>query len=422
METEPIEGLELTPDQQRQWEDTMSLLGWKAPGFRHIFYKLLTQSHNKYYAVPTKQVPYAATDAKNIMINPDSYFKFNLMERVFVAAHEVVHNVYGDVELLHRVAAAGKVPMNDGTFLPFDNEVMQKSMDYRINALLVDSRIGTMPKIGWYDPKIAGANDSVLDVYAKMYKKKKEDKDQGGKGDGPGGFDQLMAPGKSMGQDPAQAAGQRNQQQWAVELAQAQTLQQARDQGKMAGALQRMFKDILEPQIPWIEKIAAIFARKVGSGAYNWKKPDRRFIVRDLHMPSRSGHQAGWIVIWGDTSGSIGSAELNKYLGELAGIIEDVRPRRLTILWCDARIHRIDEVEEVMDLHTIKAQGVGGGGGTSVHPCFEWIDKQNEEKPDVFIGFTDGYVTFPKVAPSYHVIWAAVADTKFPWGDVVRVK
>lgn len=415
-EIEKIEPCGLTPAQKQKWEDTMSLMAWTAPGFRHIFYKLLANNNGDYVAVPTKSIPVAATDAKNILINPDTYFEYGLKERVFIGAHEIVHNVYGDVELLHRCQASGKVPMHDGTSLPFDNEVMQHSMDYRINDLLVDSKIGTLPKGALHDKKLAVANDSVLDVYKKVYKKKKDDGSLG-----KGQFDMVLAPGKSTGQTPQQAASQRNQQQWAVEVAAAQTLEQIRTQGKMAGSLQRMFKDILQPQIPWTEHIKSIFNRRVGSGSYNWRRPDRRFIVRDLYMPSRSGHGAGWLVIWGDTSGSIGDGELNSYLGELAGIIEDVRPKRLTVIWCDAKIHYVDECEDAGDLYRIKARGVGGKGGTSVDPVMKWI-ADSTEKPDMFIGFTDGYVTFPKKEPAFPVIWADVGGTTYPWGEVVRIK
>jgi predicted metal-dependent peptidase len=138
-------------------------------------------------------------------------------------------------------------------------------------------------------------------------------------------------------------------------------------------------------------------------------------------MPSKSGHGAGWIVIWGDTSGSIGNGELSRYMAELSGIIEDVRPKRLTILWCDAAIHRVDEVEEASDLARIQYEGVGGGGGTSVHPVMEWI-ADHTEKPDMFIGFTDGYVSFPEIEPSFPVIWASVTkDVTYPWGEVVHI-
>lgn len=418
-DSEKLDDCGLTPQQVREWQDTMSLMAWTCPGFRHLFYKLLNNNHGKYVCVPTRKVPVAATDARNILINPDTFFKYPLQERVFIIGHEIVHNIYMDVPFLHRCQQNETVPMNDGTTKPFNNEVMQRAMDYRINALLRDSRIGKPPKECCLDDTIAKAHDGIADVYKKLY----EDHEQNGTMPG-GGFDVVLKPNASTGQSPNQSP--QNPQQWAVEVKAAQTLEQMRSQGKMAGALQRMFEEILNPIVPWTEKIRGIFNRKVGSGNYNWRRPDRRFIVRDLYMPSRSGNGAGWVVCWADTSGSISSTEMSQYLAELSAIVEDCQPKRLTVVWCDAAIGRIDDLEEACDMAALKADiaanGVNGGGGTSVDPVFDWIRDQGE-KPEVFIGFTDGYVSFPHVEPDFVTIWASTAKKPedYPWGDVVEI-
>jgi predicted metal-dependent peptidase len=410
----------LTQKQTREWADTMSLMAWTCPGFRHIFYKLLTNHNGQYACIPTRDVPVAATDGRNILINPDTFFAYTLQERVFITAHEIVHNIYMDVPLIHRCSKSGTVPMDDGTSKPFNNDVMQRAMDYRINALLRDSRIGKPPKDCCLDDKIATAKDGITDTYKKLY----EDYEQNGNMPG-GGFDTVLQPNASTGQSP-NAQGQ-NPQQWAVEVKAAQTLEAMRAQGKMAGALKRMFEEILDPQVPWTEKIRSIFSRKVGHGNYNWRKPDRRFIVRDLYMPSSTGHGAGWIVVWGDTSGSIGVPDLCQYMAELSAIVDECSPNRLTVIWCDAAIHRIDEIADTTDMAKLKydaaKDGVGGGGGTSVQPVFDWIATQ-EGRPEVFIGFTDGYVDFPKTEPDFLTIWASTAKGSegYPWGDVVEIK
>ena len=117
-QTTVLKPMALTPQQVGQWGDTNSMMAWTCPGFRYIWYKMLANNHGKQVAVMSTSVPIAATDGQNLIINPEEYFKFSLPERVFIAAHEIVHNVYGDVELLHRCQKSGHVPMHDGTSLP----------------------------------------------------------------------------------------------------------------------------------------------------------------------------------------------------------------------------------------------------------------------------------------------------------------
>ena len=172
--------------------------------------------------------------------------------------------------------------------------------------------------------------------------------------------------------------------------------------------------------MPWADKIAAFFARKVGSGAYDWRRADRRLVLRDIYAPGRSGHGAGVVAVAIDTSGSIicDPTLLQRFMGELAGILEDVRPKRLLVLCIDAAVHAVDEVEEASDIMTLKPKG---GGGTDFRPAFDWLAKENLEV-DALVYLTDGYGTFPKSAPSYPVIWGNITPTlpptHYPFGEV----
>lgn len=421
-----IETLELTDKQKSQWQDTITMLGWTAPGFRHIMFKMLNNNNGDYVAVMSRRHSIAATDAKNIIINPDNFFKFTLPERVFIVAHEIVHNMYGDVELLHRCQKSQTVPMHDGTTRPFDNQTMQHAMDLRIDTLLMQSNIGKPPQISKDRTKGLNleetANSSVLDQYKRLYKKK-PDQEEGGDGEGSGnggGFDELLPPGNSTGQDATSAANERNQQQWAVETAAAQILEQAnKSQGTMGAAMQRLFKEIMEPEVDWTEQVRAEVARNTGGGDYNWRRGDRRFLGEDIFLPSPSGFGAGHLVIWGDTSGSRSDAEIASNIAEIAGIIEDVRPERLTVLWGDAEVANVEEIDDASDLRKLDPKG---GGGTDIEPCLEWIEQNCDTPPDMFLAFTDGYLSFPDEEPrNYPVLWVMSTDVEAPWGKTVRV-
>jgi len=178
--------------------------------------------------------------------------------------------------------------------------------------------------------------------------------------------------------------------------------------------------------VDWKEKIRALFMRKVGSDAYDWKRPDKRFISRHpdaIYVPGRSGFGCGVIVVAVDTSGSVDDKSLDMFMGEMHGILEDVRPRELHIMWCDAFVHRVDICDEPSDLNTIRSERAPGGGGTSFIPPFEKVAELGLE-PDCLVYLTDGYGPFPERGPSYPVVWGNISgpDTiKYPFGDVVDI-
>jgi predicted metal-dependent peptidase len=414
-----LEACALTPAQEKLWSDTRVALLWHCPAFSHIFYTMLDNAGSKHVAMFTKDVPIAATDGVNLLLNPETFFKYNLNERIFICAHEIMHCVWNHCGLMHGFQRRGKISYPDGSELPYNQETMNVATDLVINGLLIESKIGAYNKDWLHDKQYAVSTDSAIDAYKKVFQQQ-----QGkgkGKGQGPSGsgFDQHLAPGTSQGKDPSTATAERNDLKWQTEVAAAAAA--AKAQGKLPAGLERWFGEILNPQVDWRDKIAALFARKVGSGSYNWQKPDRRLIVRDIYYPGRSSFGCGTVVIGVDTSGSIGPKELDMFFAEMAGILEDCRPQKLVVMWCDAHVHRVDEAEEPSDLNVIRAKGAPGGGGTSFVPVFEEIGKLGLE-PDCLVYLTDLYGTFPQKAPSYPLIWASIAPpnaVKVPFGDLV---
>jgi predicted metal-dependent peptidase len=227
-----------------------------------------------------------------------------------------------------------------------------------------------------------------------------------------------MKPGASKGKEPQTAAKERNQAEWDMHIAAAANLQ--RLQGKMPAGLERVFQEVLVPAVDWKDKIRALFARKLGTGSYDWKKPDRRLIVRDIYTPARSGYGAGTVVVGVDTSGSISSKEVDMFLAEVGGILEDVKPRELHLCWCDAALHRTDICDSPSDLYVIRAKGAPGGGGTSFKPVFDYV-ADNDLRPDCIVYLTDGHGDFPSYKPECPMIWASIDKKEYPWGDVVMI-
>lgn len=432
-----IESCDLTPAEERLWSDSRVALMWHCPAFTHILYEMLNKQGNKHIAIFTKDAticPIAATDGSSLILNPTTFFKFNLSERIFIMAHEILHCIMAHMEMMHKSRARGHVAYPDGKRLKYDHGVMNHALDYVINHLLHESKVGAMPQkdgqnVGLLDPNIATGKDSGLDVYRKLYKDKPSGKGPvgPGPGDGGGGFDEHLAPGTSQGKDPTQATQERNETEWATQIAAAAN--SARAQGKMPAGLDRFFKEMLEAAVDWKEKIQALFARKVGSGSFDFRRADRRLIVRDIYAPSRSGFGANCVVVGGDTSGSIDYASRSDgrvstgdmFFAEMAGIMSDVRPKRLVLMFCDAAVHNVFECEDAMDLNTLRGKPVGGGGGTSFIPVFEKIQEMGLQ-PDALVYLTDGMGTFPAAAPNYPVIWGSIIkSSQYPFGDVVDI-
>lgn len=413
---------EMDPKHEKAWADTRVALLWHCPAFSHIFYTMMDVfPGNKHIAYFTEEVPIAATDGNALFLNPVTFFKYNLNERVFICAHEIMHCILNHMVLMHGCVKTGKVPYSD-TSLEYNGQLMNVALDLVINDLLIKSKVGQYSTDWLHDESMGTKDDSALDVYRKLFKKL-SGKGGSGSGDGPKGkgFDQHLAPGTSEGKDPNQAVQERNaaQQKWATEIAAG--MNAARVQGKLPAALDRALSEILDPKVDWREKIEALFARRLGSGSYNWRALDRRLVVRDIIAPGRSGFGADTVIVGIDTSGSIGPKEVNMFLAEVGGILEDVRPRRVLVSWCDAKLHRVDEMDEPGDLAEARHKGAPGGGGTSFLPVFEYAN-QLEGHIDALVYLTDGMGTFPDKAPSYPVIWGNInPGYQYPFGDVVDI-
>lgn len=406
----------LTSQQERWWEQTRAKLLSEAPGFTFILYQLMNPHRRDMKAVFTKtpEIPVAATDGLYLYLNVDKWFRYTLPERTFIVAHEVCHAILNHPVTLHVYRRLGKVKFKDGTEAAWDEGTAQSAADYIINDMLVQSKIGTLPKDGHHNPGLITHRDSFIDAYQKLLK-------HHGHGGAGNGFDIVLKPGTGEGKSPQQAIDERNGQEWKTAVAAA--MASAKAQGKLPSSMQSMFEELLEPRVAWEEYIVGFFRRKLSAGSYDFRRPDRRLIARmpePIYAPSRSGFGADTVVVAVDTSGSIGTKTLALFMGEMAGVLGDVRPKNLYVVWCDAAVKRVDQPEDVEDLRAMQRKGAPGRGGTDFCPVFEWVAEQGL-KPDALLYLSDLAGTFPKAAPDYPILWGSIGADKAPFGEVVVI-
>ena len=397
--------------------DSMAYLVMKHPFWAHLLYNEMNIAY-----VDLDAIPFAATDSYTIFLNPKRMRKegWTFAEVAFVLAHEVAHYFFGDLIMMVKYHEDGCVALPGNRSLPYDAEVMNHAEDYRINAMLIEGKVGKMPSVGLFDTNMSAKGmEPAIEIYEKIWKT------TGGKGGGGGrgGFDIHIKPG-SKAKD-ADKAGKRIQA--VVAAAQAA---EAAGQGKLPAAVSTLLGEILEPHVPWQDFLKSTMLRKAGDPMFDWRYLDKRLLVRDPQMYfARQAHMgAGTVVIGYDTSGSCVNPDVQqRFFSEMTGIVNDVNPQELIVIWCDSKVQRVDELEEPDDLEDLRIEinrlgGAPGGGGTSFVPVFEEIEKRGIN-PDMVVYLTDTYGTFPTQEPGYPVIWASIVKKPIvPWGDVVEVE
>jgi predicted metal-dependent peptidase len=418
----------LTPEQKTAVE--IARVGFMAacPFFCHYFYAEMRE-------VYTLDVPTAATDGRNIFINPEYIAGLKPPERVFVFAHEVYHVIMRHPQRMAHYSREGECGGK-----PWDAGQFNKAADYVINADLLEQGVGMCNPSWLYDPKVTGA-DLSEDIYARKYQKPPPGQGQGqggqsgstygqsgkgpkgakgdGKADAQGGsFDSVLPPsidpvtGKEDVPDPAE-----------FKEAVARAAAAAKAMGNMPANFKRLVDEILEPEVDWKDKIRMVLTGRIGSRGETWDRPNRRRLALNpmIILPGRKGFGAGTVVVGVDTSGSIGEKELAAFFAEVGGILNDVRPKRVVLIACDAHVQQVDEAASLDELQVVRQKGLKGGGGTRFEPVFDRVEK-DRMNPDALVFFTDLLGTFPKQAPAYPTVWCSTSKgIPAPFGDLVEI-
>jgi predicted metal-dependent peptidase len=207
-------------------------------------------------------------------------------------------------------------------------------------------------------------------------------------------------------------------QERAWKIATQEAAQVARAQGEMPRGIDRVIKNLLDPQLSWRE-ILARFITENSRSDYMWSRPNRRYINRRVYLPMLNSPTLGTIVIMVDTSASIRQQELNSFGSEIGGVLLSYPSTNLRVMYIDSVVAHDEEVDiGSLDLHP------KGGGGTNFKPGFRRLMEEGVE-PSCVLYFTDGECdSYPK-APAYPVLWVLPSlrsSFRPPFGEVLRLK
>ena len=296
-----------------------------------------------------------------------------------------------------------------------DGRTANMACDYVINIIIDDIRkrtggFVTLPKGGLLDRKYEGMDSQTV------YNMLREEGDGGGSGGGEGeGFDDHdWESGEGMSQEEIEQIGKDINQ--AIRQGQLMA-------GKLGGNKSRDLGALIEPKVDWREQLREfVSSTAVGKDISTWQRVSRRWLQHDMYMPSTITENVGRIVVAIDTSGSIGTAELSKFLSEVQGICVNTKPEKVDLLYWDTDVaaHEV-YTQEQLDKLTSSTKPAGGGG-TDV-ACVSKYLKDNQIRPECVIVLTDGYIYGDWGTWNAPVLWTIVGGNKVvpPMGTTIHL-
>lgn len=361
---------------------------------------------------------YAATDMKNIYLNPEYVEVATINDLMSDLCHEVGHNA-----LMHGPRMEGR-----------NHRLWNIAADHAINLMLEEQGFKA-PLGGWLaDKKYTGM--SAEKIYADLRDQaakqpKKPDKGEPGSGQpgdsqpgsGEPGDDPSDGAGDGIAEDrmhgdllPVAGAGDPAERAETVRKMQqkvAQAAMAAKLAGKLKGSLATMVDEFLNPKVPWAALLRDYLMRVVKDDE-SWTRRNRRF--RNVYLPARYSERMGPIVIIGDSSGSIWCSpeELKTFATEIQSVADQVMPEHIRLIWADTEVAS----EEVFENGQPLKFEVKGGGGTDMRVPLKHVEQYD---PEVVILLTDGYTPWPDVEPPYPLIVCCSTETRVPVGQVIRL-
>jgi predicted metal-dependent peptidase len=285
--------------------------------------------------------------------------------------------------------------------------------DYVINLEIKDesersSKFVVLPDGALIDEKYRGLNSA--EVFNLLPPQPEGD----GDGDGQG-FDEHDWEG-------AESLNDAEKTELAKEIDQA-IRQGAILAGKVGGNVDRSFTDLMSAKVDWKEALRE-FVSSVSQGKDDstWRKPNRRWLQHDIYMPSTVSESMGRVVVAIDTSGSIYGQVLNRFISEVASVMQNMNPEQVDLLYWDSNVAG-HEVYGLNDADRMTASTKPKGGGGTRPSCITEYMRKHKIDPVCAIILTDGCVGNDWGGQwNCPTLWAITEDIVSPIGQTIKVE
>lgn len=316
-----------------------------------------------------------ATDGRNFYYNVGFVNQLTPKQCEFGFAHEVLHNVFDHM----------------GRCESRDKKLANIAMDYAVNQICKDDRIGEFPTVikVFQDNKYRGW--SFEQIYEDLYENAQKidlsklgellDEHLDGEGDGQGDED------KDGNGRPSYSKEELKKIRDEIKEAMISAAQAA-GAGKVPAGVARLIKDLTEPKMDWRELLRMNIQSIIKSN-FSFARVNRKSQMCGAVLPGMMNEETIDVCCAIDMSGSISDKQAKDFISEVKGIMDEYVDFKLQ-LWCfDTRVYNYaqfsgDNADDIMSYQ------VKGGGGTDFDVNYKFM-KDNDIEPKRFIMFTDGY-------------------------------
>jgi len=307
-----------------------------------------------------------ATDGRHFYYNVGFVNKLSSKECSFGFAHEVLHNVFDHM----------------GRRESRDRKLANIAMDYAVNQICKDEKIGEFPKFisVFQDNKYRGW--SFEQIYEDIYEKATKidisslgdllDEHLGGDGDNDG-----------------PSISEEDRKKIRDEIKEAMiSAAHAAGADSVPASVARLINEFTEPKIDWRE-LLHMNIQSILKSNFSFSRVNRKSQMCGAVLPGMINEETIDVSCAIDMSGSISDRQATDFISEVKGIMDEYTDFKLN-LWCfDTKVYNYAEFtgDNASDILTYK---VKGGGGTDFDANFKFM-KDNDIEPKRFIMFTDGY-------------------------------
>ncbi|XOB62151.1 DUF2201 family putative metallopeptidase [Campylobacterota bacterium DY0563] len=342
-----------------------------------------------------EEIRFYASNGKRFKYNPEFISSCSKDDLMFILTNCVMHHILSHQQ--RKLNRKGKL--------------WQLATDFAINSML--------KKNGLKIPKGANYNKDFKNMYAEeIYKVLLEQNDF----EGTNAFDDKTDKSNNTLVDAKEQKDsifanidkiqeiedEKDEEQW--EYAATLAKEVAQRKSLMPTGFERFAKKMTAKNIDWRFELYNAINRHMRNN-YAFMPPNKKHIYRGIALPSLASDTLSLVVAI-DTSGSIREELLGAFIEEFKSIMQNFPSVAIELLIADAKVHAHYSFQGGEDMDF----ALKGGGGTDYRPVFEFVDA-NLPMNSMLLYFTDGEGIFPKIPPSYEVLWAlSNQKNRIPFG------